>query len=259
MVKKRMAMRMVTIFVALIVCGMFFPGLARGEDLSIDQGLDVDFEDVVIGEEKTIPLQITSQSDHTLTLIPTFAEDAYCDFTYFKIVDEEPTQFGVTYLDPGEVLNLKVTFSASDVGLCTAWLDIMYTGSPGGAVRIDFTANGVEEVLDSFGSVVIGNSTTHVQDRMIDEHTSSTLQQMIDDCEYDRDEFKNHGAWVWCIRSKTRDLMEEGYLTGRERGELVSAAARAQMQSVIEKWKERRNRLKSSRGHHKYWWVCSGE
>ena len=50
MVKKRMAMKMVTIFVALIVCGMFFPGLARGEDLSVDTGLQVDDGNTGINE-----------------------------------------------------------------------------------------------------------------------------------------------------------------------------------------------------------------
>ena len=251
MVKKRMAMRMLTIFVALIVCGMFFPGLARGEDLSIDQGLDVDFEDVVIGEDKTIPLQITNQSEHTLTLIPTFAKDADCDFTCFKIVDEEPIQLGVTYLDPGEVLNLKVTFSASDVGLCTAWLDIMYTGSPGGAVRIDFTANGIEEVTQTLGPIVVGRFTTRVMDRTITREGSAptTLAEIIGECDEDSD---RRGEFVSCVARATGELMREGLVKRDERQELVRYATRLEWERIIEKMRAHK---RSHRGGGPWWWV----
>ena len=99
MVKKRMAMRMVTIFVALIVCGMFFPNPARGdENLSSNQGLDVDFEDVVVGEDKTIPLEIRNESDHQLILYPLFNMDAACEFTSYKMEGDSPTDLGRTEL-----------------------------------------------------------------------------------------------------------------------------------------------------------------
>jgi len=107
MVKKRMAMRMLTIFVALIVCGMFFPGLARGEDLSSDQGLDVRFDDVLIGEEKTIPLTITNQSsESTFTLILLLNMDAACEFTYTG-----PNL--VSGFAPGDTLDVQVAFKPS--------------------------------------------------------------------------------------------------------------------------------------------------
>ncbi|NIN63068.1 MAG: hypothetical protein GTN55_12185, partial [Gammaproteobacteria bacterium] len=123
MVKKRMAMRMVTIFVALVFCGMFFPDPARGvEDLSSDQGLAVNFEDVVVGEQKTIPLGITNESVHLLVLYPLFNMDAACDFTAAKMVDGSPTELGRTELEPGAVLNVQVTFSPSAVGSCNAEL-----------------------------------------------------------------------------------------------------------------------------------------
>jgi hypothetical protein len=251
MVKKRMAMRMVTIFVALIVCGMFFPDLARGADLGSDQGLDVSFGDVLIGEEETIPLTITNESETTFTLILLLNMDAACEFTYTG-----PNV--VSGFAPGNTLDVQVAFKPSGVGTCNAVLQVQYFGS-GGVVEINFTGSGIEEVSEPFGPVIIGNSTTGVENRTIDEQTNSTLQDVIDDCNNNKDEFKNHGGWVRCIRSKTRDLMEEGYITRWERGKLVSAAAREQMQSLIEKWKERRNRLKRSKGHQKYWWVCSGE
>ena len=252
-----MAMRMVTIFVALIVCGMFFPGLARGEDLRVDQGLDVDFEEVVIGEEKTIPLQITNQSEYTLTLIPTFNKDADCDFTCYKIVNDEPTQLRVTYLEPGEVLNLEVTFIPSAEGLCTAWLDIMYTGSPGGAVRIDFTAHGKEESTQTFLPIALGGFPTSVMDRPIeiDEHTTSTLQEMIDECE---EKFERRGQLMRCVAWMTGELCRAGDITRKEKRELRRFAAKVEWRKIIEKMKARKKTRNGHRGGGRYWWLCRG-
>jgi hypothetical protein len=93
--------------------------------------------------------------------------------------------------------------------------------------------------------------------RIIDGHTTSTLQEIIDPCE---DEFESsgqrHGKLVSCIAWNTRQLKEEGVITGRERARLIKTAARAKMQRVIKKWKERKKRLRHSRGGHSFWWVC---
>jgi hypothetical protein len=246
--KKRMAMKMVTIFVALIVCGMFFPDLARGADLSSDQGLDVSFGDVLIGAEEIITLTITNQSsESTFTLILLLNMDAACEFTYTG-----PNM--VSGFAPGDTLDVQVAFKASAVGVCNAVLQIQYFGS-GGLVEINFTGNGIEEVSETFEPIVIGNITTSVMDRPIpiDETTTTTLEEMIHECE---DKFERRGQLMRCVAWTTGELKNEGLMTRQEKRELVRAAARVEWQKIIEKIKAQKKTRERSRGGRRFWWLC---
>ena len=75
MVKKRMAMKMVTIFVALIVCGMFFPGLARG--LSVPT-LDENVVKVEVGESEITSVTITNESNSEIQIWVSLDPEAEC-------------------------------------------------------------------------------------------------------------------------------------------------------------------------------------
>jgi hypothetical protein len=252
MVKKRMAMRMVTIFVALIVCGMFFPDLARGEDQGIDtvlnEGgntvLDVDVGSVVLGESKITSVGITNQSSDSYTVTLLLNSDAACpnEFTH----NAAPI---VTNFEPGAVLNVDVMFTPSDLGACSAELQIAYYGSVGGLVEINFTGSGVEEVSETFEPIVIGGFPTHVVDRLIDidEQTSSTLAEMIDECESTS---YRRGDLVRCIAWTTGELKKEGLLEYNEVRELRRTAARVEIQKIIQAM---RTRTHSKRG--RFWWI----
>ncbi len=238
-----MAMRMVTIFVALIVCGMFFPDPARGDDyLSSDQGLDVDFSDVVVGEEKIIPLVITNQSESVFTLILLLNMDAACNFTYTgpNIVNE---------FKPGDSLNVQVMFTPSDVGVCNAVLQIQYFGS-GGLVEINFTANGIEEVSQTFEEIVIGGFRTGVDDRMDGENNS--IKDMIGECEATA---YNPGQLRRCVKRLTRALMREGTINYQEMRVLHRAAIRAEIQKMVKEIKASRGLKTSKRSGRSKWWC----
>ena len=258
MVKKRMAMKMVTIFVALIVCGMFFPGLARGEDLNVDTELregvntelDLDIGNVVLGEGQITTVGISNQSSETTyTLILALNKAAACtsEFTYTGPNVESG-------FEPGETLNVQVTFTPTALGPCTAWLSIMYIGSLGGEVKINFTANGIEEASETFGPIVIGEFTTSVMNRLIeiDEHTTSTLAEMIDECE---DKSERRGQLMRCVAWTTGELCRAGDITKKEKRELRRFAARLEWQTIIEKMKARRKSRESSRGNRRFWWC----
>ncbi|MGD9031909.1 MAG: hypothetical protein PVJ69_09400 [Desulfobacteraceae bacterium] len=259
MVKKRMAMRMVTIFVALIVCGMFFPGLARGEDQNLDavltEGgntlLTVELGDVVLGDLKTTSVGITNQSPTSIyyvTLLLNPGATCTSEFTY-----NGPSS--VANFQPGDSLDVEVTYTPSAPGACNAALQITYYGSEGGLVEINFNGNGIEEVTQTFEPIVIGSTTTSVIDRPVEigENETSTLQEMIDHCD-NKDGLKNHGKLVRCIARVTGELCRAGDITGGEKGKLVRAAAREKMQRVIKKWKERK---RSKRGSIPWWWLLS--
>ncbi len=238
-----MAMRMVTIFVALIVCGMFFPDLARGEDLSSDQGLQVNFEDVVVGGERTIPLTITNQSESTFTLILLLNMDAACEFTYTgpNVVSD---------FEPGNTLNVQVKFTPSAVGVCNAVLQIQYFGS-GGVVEINFTANGVEEPPETpkKEEIFIGQFPTGVTDREIeiDEHNTSNLGDMIGECE---DTFYNRGYLVRCVAWLTGELSREGSITYQDKRKLRRAAAKAEIYKIMQEMKTSKKSRRS-----RFWWL----
>jgi hypothetical protein len=262
MVKKRMAMKMVTIFVALIVCGMFFPGLARGEDLNVDTELregvntelDLDIGNVVLGEGQITTVGISNQSSETTyTLILALNKAAACTTEFEYTGPNVESGF-----EPGETLNVQVTYTPTVLGPCTAWLSIMYIGSLGGEVKINFTGNGIEEASDTFGPIDIGGFPTSVMNRLIeiDEHTTSTLEEMIDHCE---DKFESsgqrRGKLVRCIAWTTGELCRAGDITKKEKRELRRFAARLEWQTIIEKMKARRKSGESSRGNRRFWWC----
>jgi hypothetical protein len=156
MVKKRMAMRMVTIFVALIVCGMFFPDPVRGdENLSSDQGFSVVFEDLKLDEPSTLPVVITNDSAYELRLILLFNQTAGCSFEY-----DGPY---IQTLASGEPLTVNFTYTPSNEDVCTAELQIMYSGSPSGIVVIELI--GELEIKEEPQYIIIGGINTFVEDR----------------------------------------------------------------------------------------------
>ena len=249
MVKKRMAMRMVTIFVALIICGMFFPDLARGEDLNVDQGLNVPFGDVVVGEQKTISLGITNQRESALTLYPTFKMDFNCDFTHTEL---RTTVLEPVALKPDAIFKVDVTFSPSAEGSCNAWLQISYMGSEFTTVEVSFTANGKEEEEPSEAFIEIRGFNTGVTDReaKLDEN-NSTLAEMIGECEATA---YNCGQLRRCVKRLTRQLMREETIDYQEMRALHKAAIRAEMHKMVEEMKaSRRLKTYKSSGRSKWW------
>jgi hypothetical protein len=239
MVKRRMAMRMITIFVALIVCGMFFPDLARGEDLSSDQGLDVDFKDVVVGEQKTINLGITNESEYVLTLRLLLQHGNTCTYT----INGEGALVVYDFA-PDATLNVDVTFTASVEGECNGLLQIMYTGSPGGLVVINLSGNGIEEASETFEEIVIGGFCTGVYDRMDEDNHS--VREMIGECE---DTAYNHGHLVRCVSRLTRELRGEGIISYQEKRAIRMAAVKAEIRKMMQA-------IKTSKrcGRSRFWW-----
>lgn len=243
MVKKRMAMRMLTIFVALIVCGMFFPDLARGADLSSDQGLEVKFPEVVVGEQETMSVGITNETDHDLKIWLALNKDAGCPEEYFTYTGPimYPDVAGIQY-KPGETLTVEVTFSPSEVGVCTAFLQITPMGTDDDGVTIYFTAEGVEKTSETFEEIVIGGFPTGVFDKM--DADGRSIKEMIGECE---DTACNRGHLVRCVSWITRELRWEGSITYQEKCDLRKAAVRAEIHKIMLEMKAAK---RSGKTHH---------
>ncbi len=245
-----MAMRMLTIFVALIVSGMFFPDLARGEGLSSDQGVDVDFGDVVVGEAKTIPLELSNKNGSTLTLYPNTKIESGCGFTF--------PELGTTTLDSGAVLNVDVTFSPSKLGACTAWLKITHLVSGGTPelTEITFTANGVEKPPEppEPRNIFIGGIDTLVEDRPInDESNAPTVGSVIQECEATA---YNLGQLWRSVSVLTAKLTRDRRITHREKHILQSAALKAEIRKAVQEVEASRGletHKRSGRSDHWGW------
>ena len=251
MVKKRMAMRMVTIFVALIVCGMFFPGLARGatgeSTLSSDIGF-AEFKELQLKEESSIPVDITNEGSAPLKLIPQFESDANCELG-FKYPGSDESW--IINLAPGESLTITFTYTPSNYDECGATLDILNMLDMEILATIEVT--GVlpepEEEPTTFGKIVIGDVPTGVDDRMADADNS--LGDMIQECE---DTAYNHGHLVRCVGLLARELCREDIISCKDRRELKRAAVIAEMRQMMRAMRtEKRSGRRSHNSKHWRW------
>jgi hypothetical protein len=248
-----MAMRMVTIFVALIVCGMLFPGLARGADLSVNTELYVPLGKVEVGEEKITSVEITNESDKALTIWPTLDRDATCPEGYFEYTGPD-TGLNYYQMEAYGTVTVQVTFKPLTVGTWSAWLTIMPIGSnPYGVqpVKITFTGEGAEKSSETF--IEIGGFNTGVTDReaKLDEN-NSTLGEMIGECEATA---YNCGQLRRCVKRLTRQLMREGTINYQEMRALHRAAMRAEIHKMVQDMKASR-RLKTNKISGKSKWWC---
>jgi len=257
MVKKRMAMRMLTIFVALIVSGMFFPDLARGAGLSVNTEVNVDVGNVVVGEEKITSVGITNESNNNeLKIWLALNKDAACPEEYFMYTgpniypDNPDLQF-----KSGDTLNVKVTFKPSAVGECKAFLQITPIGSTSvDPVQINFTAIGIEKPAETPANqnIFIGGIDTGVEDRpMNNEYNASTIGSVIEECEATA---YNRGHLWRCVSLLTAELWKEGRITHQEKRILRSAAIKAEMRQMVQEMKASRGLETSKRsGRSRFW------
>ena len=70
--------------------------------------------------------------------------------------------------------------------------------------------------------IVIDGCNTGVADEVLSD--GSTISGKIAECAAAA---SNHGEFVKCVSHLTNDLVNDGYITGKEKGKIVSCAARA--------------------------------
>jgi hypothetical protein len=247
MVKKLMAMRMVTIFVALVVCGMFFPDLARGEDLSSDKGFIAKFEDLQLNEKsEPFPVVITNESGKTLKLLPQFKSDGNCEFGF--AYDGPWLSAGVA---PGESLFVSFTYTPSNYDECGATLDIlnMLDMAILATIKVIGVLEEPGEEPRTFGEIVIGGFNTGVLDR--EDEDGELISDMIREC---KETATNIGSAQRCISRLTKHLMWHDKLSREERQALMNTAWRSAMSEVMQKMKAAKSSGKRDRRCSRFWW-----
>jgi len=216
-----MALRVISICLAVIVSAFFLPGLANGlvsTDKDTENGPVVDFGDVVKDSSKTMILKITNQTDESLKLMMTLSYDASCTFLL--------TGSAVMTVEGRETVDVGVTYEAQSLGPCEGTLYVMYSGTTtSGTVIVTLMGNGVEEVEpdNQNGTIVIHGCDTGVLDR---DYNGSSISALIKGC---ANGARNHGAYASRVARLTNRLKKAGAISGEEKGAIQSCAAQADL------------------------------
>jgi hypothetical protein len=220
MMRTKIAVRVISISLALIVSPAFLPTLANG---SITTELVVDFGNVVKDSSKTITLKVTNKTDEPLRLFMTINNDTIRTFLL--------TGPAVMTVEGRETVDVGVTYEALSLGRCEGTLCIWYepittsgtttsgttSSGPSGKVMVTLIGNGVEE--DEH--IVIDGCDTGVDDQ---DYNDSSISALIEGC---ANGARNHGAYVSCVAKLTNELKKAGVISGQEKGAIQSCAAQA--------------------------------
>ena len=202
----------VSIFLAFIAWGVFFPGLTNGSVLVET----ADFGDVTVGSSSAIPLHITNTGSSTLILYFRY-ENYSCNFSL-------PRQEIV--LQPGKIVDVEIRWTPSEVGICSDILHVIYDRDLSETVLVRGRAVEAGEPdhepdRDVNRRIVIGECDTGVVDR---RYEGKLISVWIHECAHDA---KNHGQFVRCVADLTNELKKDGSISGKDKRRLQSSAAQA--------------------------------
>lgn len=202
----------VSIFLAFIAWGVFFPGLTNGSILVET----ADLGDVAVGSSSAIPLHITNTGGSTLILYFRY-ENYSCNFSL-------PRQ--EILLQPGKIVDVEIRWTPSEVGVCSDILHVIYGRDLSETVLVRGRAVEAGEPdqepdRDVNRRIVIGECDTGVVDRL---YEGKLISELIDEC---ADDVKNHGQFVRCVAHLTNKLKKDGIISGKEKGAIQSTAAQA--------------------------------
>ncbi|MBA7706983.1 hypothetical protein ES703_115844 [subsurface metagenome] len=202
----------VSIFLAFIAWGVFFPGLTNGSILLET----ADLGDVAVGSTSAIPLHITNTGGSTLILYFRY-ENYSCNFSL-------PRQ--EILLQPGKTVDVEIRWTPSEVGICSDILHVIYGRDLSETVLVRgraVEAGGPDQEPDKDVNrrIVIGECDTGVVDRF---YEGKLISELIRGC---ADGVKNHGQFVRCIADLTNDLKKNGVISGKDKRRLQSSAAQA--------------------------------
>lgn len=128
-----------------------------------------------------------------------------------RIPESDPTYPGYYDFPAG------ISFDTDETKMAN--MQVFVSGNPGiGTIIVrDLTVTGC------LGTVVIDGCDTGVFDQVLDDGSTS-ISGKIEECAAGA---RNHGEFVSCVSDFTNELKKEGCLTGKEKGKIVSCAAKA--------------------------------
>ena len=135
----------------------------------------------------------------------------------FMTINGEPQGFYVPnwHSGPADLMPAGMTFTG-DMKHMQVFYGLYGYGAPHSVVFQDIMATGC------LGMVVIDGCDTGVEDQVLVD--GSLISEKIAECAAGA---RNHGQFVRCVAHLTNDLVDAGYITGREQGAIQRCAARA--------------------------------
>jgi len=213
MTVQKTPLTVLSILVAFIAWGVFFPTLTNGS-VHVETA---DFGEVVVGSSSAIPLHITNTGSSTLILYFRY-ENYSCNFTL-------PRQ--ELLLQPGTTVDVEIRWTppeGSEGTTCSDLLCVIYGRDLYETVLVTGRAvDASRPARNPTSTIVIGECDTGVVDRL---HEGKLISEWIDERAED---VTNHGQFVSCVADLTNELKKAGIISGKEKGALQSLAAKAKL------------------------------
>jgi len=207
--------KIISIFVAIIVSAMLFPGSTEG---SIGTATSMDFGEVSVNSQLAEDLAITNSESIPVTLTFSLVLGGSCGFSYIAPGSE---------IEPNDTMVLPVTFSPVTETECTGMLVIKWkyydeAGQPidWGSTKVTLNGAGTEApAVDPW--VLIDGRDTNVENKLYED---KYISEWMDECAVSAG---NHGQYVRCVALLTRKMVKAHVITRKEKRAIQKTAAHA--------------------------------
>lgn len=212
---RKMAVRILSIFTALLLLGMVVPVLSNA---NVATESEVKLDPVLINSPpSSTSFGIQNQNvESEITLY--FNLTGSCGFSY-----DTGLQGAILGKngEPNDTVSMTVQHDPSELGVCSDTLTIYYYAAD--FVLYEVNVILTAEVVDQLGpsTVIIDGYDTGVENRLND---GTPISDHLAICE---ENAKNHGQYVRCVALMTRKMHKAGFLNDAERGSIMKAAAHA--------------------------------
>ena len=208
MAARKRSLMVLSVSLAFIAWGVFFPTLTNGS-VHVETA---DFGEVVVGSSSAIPLHITNTGSSTLILYFRY-ENYSCNFSL-------PPQELV--LQPGDSVKVEISWTPSEGSEGSTCSDLLYVKYGDLYETVLVTGRAVDAsgpARNPNSTIVIGEYDTGVVDRL---YEGKSISEWIGECAADT---TNHGQFVSCVAHLTNELKKAGIISGKEKGAIQSCGA----------------------------------
>ena len=223
MAGEKRSLMVLTIVLAFIAWGVFFPRITTGSVSSET----ADFGDVAVGSTSSIPLEITNTGSDTLLINLRWKNNNSCDFRLLKHGSEDLQPTSEIQLNPEKTLTVDISWTpaeGSEGTTCSDTLEIRnFNYDILETVLVTGNAVPAGSKKDPNGTIVIGEYETGVVDRLYD---GKLISEWIGACAAGA---KNRCRFVRCVSALTNELKRAGIISCQDKRAIQRCAAQVKL------------------------------
>jgi hypothetical protein len=247
MAGEKRSLTVLTILLAFIAWGVFFPSITTGS-VSPETA---DFGDVAVGSTGSIPLEITNTGSDTLLINLRWKNNNSCDFRLLKHGSEDLQPTSEIQLNPEKSLTVDMSWTPAERSEGTTCSDTLKIVNGNGELleTVPVTAKAVaagDPPKNPNGTIVIGEHDTGVVDRLYD---GRLISEWIGECAAGA---RNRWRFVRCVSALTNELKKAGVITCQDMRAIQRCAAQVKLRQRSRS-KVPRCALTKRRAHHHRW------